>query len=662
MDAPPSLFMRIWSSIKARTPSLQFLMTLGISVLLFGVAYWVRIPTVYFALPYVPHVDESYVMDLAYKGLREHIWFATSFWRPHLNLYTTMLAIMVDSKIHGFDWSILPVDTDRITSPITPFIAVRTFYIALGAATIVLVYHWAATMVPRWVAVLAGITAAFMTYHITFSGLVTPDVLTCLGCTAFLYVTTKYEQYPQRRYIDWLAFIAGVTTSAKYNFIALFVVLCFIIWRGTPLYRSWPILIRSGFITAVGFFLFTPSILIHFQTFVRDFIEELGAYHETTSVVNGYSGRFPFGLYLDFFTYTIFMPPIMFAFTYSLSAIRKHQLSLQAAVLVLFIQLSFFFSASYHWPRNFVFFIPAAVVIAFVGIYNTFHQLKVDTPRFTRWLTTSELALYLLLLVPVVASGYDSHLYFSRTYSLNVVDATMAQTVPPAIIVGDVEPTLIGDRPWVVAKRLHTNDDIALWQAGGIGQFVINTKWFPKPTPQFILHQQHIKGDRDGGSGFPYEIYQTDARRTLQAIGRPMRNEIGVNILGVRIGRGDLRSSMTPLSNNTHVAQSAAPLLVNVYLQVESPPTHPDALLFVHLFDANQQKITQRNTPPVDYYPMSQWRQGDFVIAMGDMPIESLPAGDYRLVIGFYDAAQDKRLSVIGSSDGTYTVPFTVDR
>jgi hypothetical protein len=229
-------------------------------------------------------------------------------------------------------------------------------------------------------------------------------------------------------------------------------------------------------------------------------------------------------------------------------------------------------------------------------------------------------------------------------------------------MVGDIEATLNAERPWVITDRLYTNDDIALWQSGGISRFVINTKLFPKPQPQFVLTRQHIKGDRDGGSGFPYNIFTTDARRALRAIGRPMRNAIGVNILGVRIGRGALRAQMTPLSNSPHVAHSTDPLLVNVYLQVESPPTHPDALLFVQLFDANQQKITQRNTPPVDYYPMSQWRKGDFVIAMGDMPVDVLPAGQYRLVIGFYDVALDKRLPVIGSSDGTYTVAFTVDQ
>jgi hypothetical protein len=39
-----------------------------------------------------------------------------------------------------------------------------------------------------------------------------------------------------------------------------------------------------------------------------------------------------------------------------------------------------------------------------------------------------------------------------------------------------------------------------------------------------------------------------------------------------------------------------------------------------------------------------------------------LPPGTHHLVIGFYDAALDKRLPVIGSTDGTYTVTFTVNK
>jgi len=621
-----------------------------------------RIPTVYFALPYIPHVDESYVMNLAYKGLREHIWFPLSFWRPHLNLYTAMLAIMVDSNIHGFDWSILPITSDRITAPITPFIAVRTFYIALGAATVVIAYHWAARMLPRWVALLTSLTVAVASYHITFSGLITPEVLTCLGCTTFLYVTSIYEKYPQRRYLYLLAFIAGVTTSAKYNFIALFVVLCFVVWRGMPRYRSWAILMQCGLITAIGFFLFTPSILINFQTFVHSFSEEFNSYQGTSKVINSYSGRFPFGLYLDFFTYTIFTPSIMCAFVLGLTQIRKQQISLQAAVLLLFIQFSFFFSANIHYPRNFIFFIPAAVIICFTGVYNVFAQLKQEAPQLVRWLTVCEVAVYLLVMLPAMISGYNIRTYFSQPYSLNVVDATIAETTPPAIVVGDVEPTLLTERPWVVSKRLHTNDDIALWQAGGIGKIVINGKLFPNPKPQYILKHQHIKGDKDGASGFPFDIFYTDVRRTLKAIGRPMRNAIGVDILGVRIGKGDLRAQITPLSDQTHVANNPAPLLVNVYLLTKSQPTHPDALLFVQLFNDKQQKITQRNTPPVDYYPMAKWQPGELVIAMGDMPVTALPPGTYQLVIGFYDVATDTRLPVIGSNDGTYTVAFTVDK
>jgi len=662
-----SLMMRIWQFIKAHTLSSATFVTIGISLFVFSVAYWMRIPTVYFALPYIPYFDESYVMNLAYKGLREHIWFPLSFLRPHLNFYTAVFAIMIDSKIHGFDWSILPVASDRITTPITPFIAVRTFYIALGSATVVIAYHWAARMLPRWVALLTGLTIAFASYHITFSGLITPEVFSCLGCTAFLYVTSIYEKHPQRRYLYLLAFIAGVTASAKYNFIALFVVMCFVLWRTTPRdqlwsIRLWSILMQCGLITAFGFFLFTPSILIHFKEFVQDFSEELNFYQTNTTIVNGYSGRFPFGLYLEFFTQTIFTPSIMVAFVFGLTQIRKQQISLQAALLLFFFQLSFFLQSYLHYPRNFIFFIPAAVIICFVGIYNVFVQLKQEAPQLVRWLTVGEVTVYLLVMLPAMISGYNIRTYFSQPYSLNVVDATIAETTPPAIVVGDIEPTLLAERPWVVSKRLHTNDDIALWQAGGIGNIVINGKLFPEPKPQYILKHRHINGDKDGASGFPYDIYYTDARRALQAIGRPMRTTLGADILGVRIGRGDLRASVTPLSNIPHVKNIAAPLLLNVYLHLQSTPTNPDALLFVHLFDDAQNKIAQRNAPPVDYYPMSKWRSGDFIIAMADIPVDALPPGTYHLVIGFYDAAIDKRLAVIGSPDGTYTVTFTVDK
>lgn len=646
----------------ADTPATGWLayFTVWVSILLFALAYWVRYPTITFALPYIPYVDEPYVVDLAFRSLREQTWLATSFWRPHLNLYTVLLAVIVDTQINGIDWSMLPTDTDRITTFVTPYIAARSLYVAFGATTVVLVYHWALLLFPRWLALLAGFTMAFMSFHVIFSGLLTPDILTSLVCTIFFYVATKYEQQPKRRYIDIMAFVAGVGTSGKYNFAALFVVLCFLIWRGAPTYRTWPVVIRSLLFTMLGFFLITPSILIHIPTFVRDFIFEFFAYHENTTVDNGYSGRFRIDLYLEFFSNIVLVSTVFSALLFGIVTLQRQRIALQAGLLLLAIQLCFFLSASYHFPRNFVFFIPIALMVSFWGIRTVCVQLAHDLPQRARWITIAEVVLYLLIVVPAVSDGYKTREYFTRPYSLNVLDAIVGETKPPHIVVGDFEPTQVNGKPWLIPERIQLNDDILFWQSAGFGRFVVNNKLLAAPTPNHIITQQHIDGDRDGGSGWPYDIFVTDMRKTLNAIGSPMSTKFGVDVLGIRIGRGEMRSRLTPLNTVTTLPNNDQPILINIYLDTTQVPVYPNALLFVHLLDDNQQKITQRDTPPVDYYPLSAWQAGDFVIAMGDLPVATLPAGTYHLSIGFYEPVIGQLLPIVNSPDGTYRVTFTI--
>ena len=101
-------------------------------------------------------------------------------------------------------------------------------------------------------------------------------------------------------------------------------------------------------------------------------------------------------------------------------------------------------------------------------------------------------------------------------------------------------------------------------------------------------------------------------------------------------------------------------LLINAYFHVHTPPTQTSALLFVQLFDANGTKISERNTPPLDYYPMNQWLAGEFIIARADIPTPPLAPGHYQLVLGFYIVEADKRIELTGSNNGTYTIPITI--
>jgi hypothetical protein len=64
----------------------SYWISIPIGALIFVIALWQRIPAITFGLPYIPYPDESFVIDLVFRGFREHNLLFTNFLRPHLQL------------------------------------------------------------------------------------------------------------------------------------------------------------------------------------------------------------------------------------------------------------------------------------------------------------------------------------------------------------------------------------------------------------------------------------------------------------------------------------------------------------------------------------------------------------------------------------------------
>jgi hypothetical protein len=64
-----------------------------------------------------------------------------------------------------------------------------------------------------------------------------------------------------------------------------------------------------------------------------------------------------------------------------------------------------------------------------------------------------------------------------------------------------------------------------------------------------------------------------------------------------------------------------------------------DYTVFVHMLDAEGNKVAQRDTPPLDgTRPTSDWLPGELLRDDQDLFIpEGVPDGTYRLVVGMYD-------------------------
>ncbi len=74
--------------------------------------------------------------------------------------------------------------------------------------------------------------------------------------------------------------------------------------------------------------------------------------------------------------------------------------------------------------------------------------------------------------------------------------------------------------------------------------------------------------------------------------------------------------------------------------------------VFVHLVDAGDNLVAQKDNPPVDgFYPTTEWEVGEIVRDQYDLVIPpGTPSGEYRLNVGMYLAETGQRLNVFKDS------------
>jgi len=94
------------------------------------------------------------------------------------------------------------------------------------------------------------------------------------------------------------------------------------------------------------------------------------------------------------------------------------------------------------------------------------------------------------------------------------------------------------------------------------------------------------------------------------------------------------------------------PLTVTLYWQVLAAPA-ADYDAFVHLLDANGQRVAQSDHRPGGvYYPSSLWQPGELLADAHTIVLPAtLPSGTYTLHTGLYDKPSLKRLPIPGSPD-----------
>ena len=626
---------------------------LGIIIIGAAILRW---PMVYFALPYTPQPDEPYVINMLFDMLRNHSWIPNNFDRPHLSVYVTFVGVWLGQLFTPIDPAVLARGTDRITLVSSPFVYGRITMIIVGIASIIAAYWHARQYQLGWAAFVAAGWLTLLPFHQEQSGIITPDIM--VGLFTFLIMAScwQYSLTPTTRQLWIVALICGLATGTKYNLAAAMIIPALMQW---PLIsqRAWRPLLRNiviiGVGTLIGFFVTTPGIFWSINEIRANLDSQISHYSRPDANFKPWDWSY----YVWFFQHEGWLITGSIATLAGIVIVLRHKRLVDIGMLVfIIIQLIFFLSRERHYMRNLM---PIVVYAAFYIAQSS--NWTVESLR--RWIPSLPLRIIIVCGVlfsqPVLASVAQFQ-FMQRPYNLLTIDGITATQPRGTAHICTYEPITIAQTPSCDAI-INNTGDIEIWQASGLQQLVVNRSQYPQlqiPAPLTLLHS--IPSSFYGGNGEAFALYTQDPISQLRTAGQSATTSDGVQILGMRLGRGEPRTRISPLSAVTQLPARGSTLNLNLYLKVITPVSEPNWWLFVHLFDANGTKVTERANPPRPDYPIAEWKAEELVFVNADLPIPPLPAGEYTIVVGFFRPSDGARMIISGSDNGTWQLPITI--
>lgn len=217
-----------------------------------------------------------------------------------------------------------------------------------------------------------------------------------------------------------------------------------------------------------------------------------------------------------------------------------------------------------------------------------------------------------------------------------------------------VEWTICGDIPEDYQLRWFlTQGEDDIWQTS---------------TPLVIGSQPSTWARQEGFGGYVQGIYQfadlpqlAEGTYTLSFTLRSEDNDVlAYDTLGEVVLDQPLRQFDQPLAVSTidavfgevvalsgyGIEQSSDTLTLDLIWRALQAP-EVDYQYFVHLFDPTTEAIVaQVDSMPRNFtYPTSRWAEAEFIDERVDLAITDVPAGDYRLAVGWYAITDGARLT-----------------
>jgi 4-amino-4-deoxy-L-arabinose transferase-like glycosyltransferase len=603
------------------------------------------------SLPFVEHIDEPAVLEVAIRMVRDGDFNPRTFLYP--SLYYYLLA--ATTKLHVW-WGVaaglylsdqdIPFKNNGVTAAPLLFVWGRTLTALLGAATVPALLALGRRMFGWRTGLLAALLLMLTAYHVRHSHYITVDAPTGLWVT--LAVLGAWEVAQSGRWRGYLlaGAAAGLAAGTKYNAGAVVVAIAvahLLYWRWAGLWGRLPRLVACGAVALLAFLVTTPFALADPAFFISQL--RFNAAHYSSPSHGDFVGRWPFARYGAFlWDDGLFAAGCLLLLAGLPALARRHPAQLAVLLSAILPALLLLLSYAVHFTRNVLPALPLLVLLAAAGAVAL-----VDLVPRAGWRRAALAAVCAALLLPQALATYRHLDYWSRTHSM-VEAAQRLRALPQGQrSAAELPSTLLGGAVAIFPVERVTERSLAWYRANGYRYLVVNDDLRSEADRAAyeellagaeLLHAfpPRRAGVQPGPSG---AILDLGARPELMAF-RPHGVRFGdaVELLGYEIRPGEPRSRVTALEGaDERELDSGQPVQLNLYWRALAP-MGVDYVFFVHVVDAQGQRVFQRDLPlRYEDYPSSRWQPGELVIDKADLPLPALPPGNYRLLIGLYDPA-----------------------
>lgn len=641
-------------------PSAWYAIALAVVALL---AFALRALPVDYSLPYVDHPDEPNLVNYAIAALRTGDMNPHFFQKPSLYMYLLLPLFWLHYRWGLASGLYAQLDQMNITTHLYTtipgfFIWGRMLTVIIGALTVIAVYVLAARVSSRGAGLLAALFVATLPFHMDHSQFVTTDVPSALWVLlSFMAAWTVVEHARWRAYL-LAGLCAGLAASTKYNAgaIALAIIAAHALHWGRDLLRRLPRLLAAGGAALFGFVLGTPYALLAWPEFWRGVTGQLRDYSE--GLHGDALGAWNIGAYAEFFWTTGLRPLAGIAALLGLLLLLRRRRA--AGLLWLSFGLPYLLllmSQQSHFWRNLMPLIVLCSLPVGVGAAALWQACRRRLPRRLVAPAAALLAIILLGLALAPAVGRAAEL--ARPDSRVTAQMMIRARYPGVRAASEIQRSM----HWNGLSQSTRFRTLAAhppewYREQGFGLLITSSDvrrsyaWTDPYKPLVDGGRLVATYGRPGDSYRGPQIDVFETALTPDAIPSEGVARFGpLDLLGTTIGR--LREEDTGPEVDQGVRFRPGDVIAATsFWRPAVPVPAANYTIFLHLRDQQGQNLTQRDAPPaLGLFPPQTWQPEIMVVDRLDLPLPpTLPPGAYRLVLGLYDSATQKRFPVSAGS------------